>query len=73
MSIQRADFPEDLYIVVCRDDRISPRKAGPYVLATRQTFPTRAAAEAYRQTCARSRRPLVIAGRFHQLRIGGAQ
>lgn len=49
------------FIVVCTDD-------GVYYLATRRIFATRAIAEAYARTINPSRLPLVIEGRFHQLR-----
>jgi hypothetical protein len=58
-----AGHPDDLYIVVCTDD-------GRYVLATRQVFQTRMVAEAYAAGVAASRMPVVVAGRFHQLRLG---
>jgi hypothetical protein len=50
------------YIVVCTDD-------GSYYLATRQVFATLDDAYAYLATIAPSRTPLVIAGRFAQLRF----
>lgn len=56
---------EGTYIVVCTDE-------GQYVLATRQTFGTREAAQEYAATCSESRRPLVVEGRWHQLRGPGA-
>lgn len=52
----------DRYLVVCLDE-------GVYFIATRRVFATRAEAEVYAQTVAESRIPLVIAGRFHQLRF----
>jgi len=61
------DFPEDRFIVICRDDTIG-RLKGPYVLATRQTFGTRRAATGYARTVNLSRDPIVVSGRFHQLR-----
>ena len=58
-------LPGCAYIVVCTDD-------GHYVLATRQTFDELAEAVAYANTVADSRKPLVIEGRWDQLRGPGA-
>jgi hypothetical protein len=57
-------LPDENYIVVvvCTDQ-------GCYYLATRQVFATRAEAETYLLGVADSRHPLVIAGRFGQLRL----
>jgi hypothetical protein len=63
------DPTEPYYVVVCRNDRLSARKPGPYVLATRKVFTVEADAKAYAKTVAKSRQPLVIGGRFHQLRF----
>jgi hypothetical protein len=57
------------FIVVCRDDRTAHGDAGGYVLATRQVFADYASAAAYARTVNSSRDPLVIEGRFHELRI----
>lgn len=59
----------DVYIVVCRDDRDPDGTPGGYCLATRATFESAAEAERYAATVSPSREPLVIAGRFHQLRL----
>lgn len=56
------------YLVICRSDRLSAKKAGPYVLATRQIFATKDGADAYRKIINRSRQPLVVTGRFGELR-----
>lgn len=58
------------WIVVCRADKIGRRK-GPYVLTTRRVFPTEDEAKTYAQTINASRQPLVVEGRFHQLRFDG--
>lgn len=68
------------YIVICREDRPLPRlingawkhsrRKGAYSLATRQVFPTVDSATAYAKTCNPSREPLVVGGRFDQLRGG---
>lgn len=52
------------WIVICLD-------AGEYVLATRQLFANRADADDYANTCSQSRWPLVVEGRFAQLRLPG--
>ena len=64
------------YIVVCRADRIGadPAKGligrpGGYVLATRQVFATWPEAEKYRKTINYKRTPMVVNGRFSQLRL----
>lgn len=66
------DFPDDLFIVICRGDRRGRRKA-PYVLATRRTFATRDEGDKYAATVSPSRDPLVVSGRFHQLRFAQGQ
>ena len=57
-----------MYVVICRADRVGFRK-GPYVLATREVFPTLARAEAYARTVNGSRQPLVVEGRWRELRF----
>ena len=57
------------YLVICRADVIFDGTSGPYVLATRQVFPTREQAAEYAATIAHSREPIVVEGRFHQLRV----
>ena len=55
----------DTFAVVCTDQ-------GVYYLATREIFTTRDAADTYAATVNESRKPLVIAGDFRNLRIPGA-
>lgn len=57
----------DNYIVICLDQD----DAGflRYHLATRRIFLTWDEAERYRKTVAETRNPLVVTGRFLQLRI----
>lgn len=58
------------YVVIIRDDRRSEDDPpGDYILATRQVFPDRKSAEAWAQGIARGREPLVVEGRWHQLRL----
>jgi hypothetical protein len=57
----------EFYIVVCRDD-MNYGVRGEYVLATRQTFATLKEAARYAVTVNESREPLVVSGRFGQLR-----
>ncbi|HEY7192868.1 MAG TPA: hypothetical protein VH439_03930 [Gemmatimonadales bacterium] len=61
-------MPDSYFIVVCRADRTGRRK-GPYVLATRRVFATPDEANEYAGTINASRQPLVIEGRFGQLRL----
>lgn len=56
----------DTYIVICLD--IDAGGTAAYVLATRQTFATADAAQSYAATVAQSRTPLVVAGRWAELR-----
>jgi hypothetical protein len=65
-------LPGESFIVICRADKIGRRK-GPYVLATRRVFAERAEAALYAATVNSSRQPLVVAGRWHELRIGGSR
>lgn len=54
------------YVVACLDiDDTGMR----YVLATRRVFATAAEAHAYAATVNASRMPIVIGGRWHQLRF----
>ena len=62
----RRTLPGASFTVVCTED------GHGYVLATRQTFATREDAEEYAATCAPSRTPLVVEGRWAQLRGPGA-
>ena len=52
------------FVVVCTDE-------GVYCLATRQVFTSKGAAETYAATIGESRKPLVIGGRWSQLRFPG--
>ena len=54
------------FIVACKDTGAD--NVARYHLTTRQTFHSRAGADRYARTCSPSRDPLVIEGRFHQLR-----
>lgn len=58
----------DRWVVICRDDKVG-RRTPPYVLATRQVFGSREAAETYAATVHPSRKPLVIEGRWGELRL----
>ena len=55
------------YIIICRDDGTADQP-GPYILATRRVFTSRADAEDYARAFAHSREPLVVGGRWGQLR-----
>lgn len=55
------------YVVICRTDSVADQP-GPYVLATRQVFASREAADHYARVIARSREPIVIEGHWDQLR-----
>jgi hypothetical protein len=61
------------FIVICRDDvQQGPNgtiQPGPYMLATRQVFGSAAAAEDYAQGIARGRKPIVVEGRWAELRL----
>lgn len=61
-SIFREELNRDKFAVVCLE-------CDGYVLATRQVFFTREAAEAYASTVAQSRVPIVVAGPWGQLRV----
>lgn len=66
----------DCYIVVCREALpgvymgSKQRRRFYYELATRQTFSTGAEALTYARTVSASRKPIVVTGRFFQLRPG---
>jgi len=64
------DFADDLFIVICRADSDHAGNPGEYVLATRQVYATREAAQRYADGCAPSRDAIVVSGRWHQLRLG---
>jgi hypothetical protein len=57
------------YIVICREDRKDDGSPGDYTLSTRRVFATAEAAQMYLKGVCPSREPLVINGRFHQLRF----
>lgn len=63
-----SDFSGDRFVVICRADTVEGER-GAYVLATRQVFRSRLVAEAYANGVAESREPIVVAGRWHQLRL----
>ena len=56
------------FVVLCRADKVS-RKNGPYVLATRRVFRTWVDAEGYAAGIADARKPLVVEGRWQELRF----
>lgn len=56
------------FVVICRADAAPDGEPGPYELATRTVFPTRAAADQYATGLAAGRDPLVIRGRWCGLR-----
>ena len=56
--------PDLTFIVVCTD-------MGTWYLATRRVFATRDEADIYARSVNESRSPLVVAGRFGQLRVPG--
>lgn len=61
---------DDQFIVICRDaERVREHWEFPYTLATRRVFSTKDEAEAYATTVNASRVPLVVSGRFNQLRF----
>jgi len=60
-------FPD--FIVVCRSDRTPDGEKGEYVLATRRVFTSREVADHYAATINPSREPLVIRGRWFELRL----
>lgn len=57
---------EETYVVICRDDA-KDDQPGPYVLATRQTFASLAAAQNWARAIAPAREAIVVRGRWHQL------
>ena len=64
------DENEELYVVVCMGDAVEGYPRGAYELATRTVFASKVAAVAYAATLAISREPIVVQGRFGQLRFG---
>jgi hypothetical protein len=60
---------QERYVVIVKDTDVGiDGERTHYVLATRQVFGTEAEAETYAHTCATSRDPLVVAGRWFSLR-----
>jgi hypothetical protein len=57
------------YVIICRDDGTEDCP-GAYVLATRRVFADLATAEHHASTIATRRKPIIVAGRWHQLRFG---
>lgn len=58
----------ETYVVIGREDRKPLGEPGDYSLVTRQTFYTREAAAKYAATVHSSRAPIVVFGRFFDLR-----
>ena len=54
-------FPDDTFVVICKEQ-------GEYILATRRVFQTLEDAACYAAAIADSRDPMVIPGRWTQLR-----
>jgi hypothetical protein len=59
------------HLVVCREDRQEDGSPGKYTLATRRVFDSNEEAVEYSLGINSSREPLVIEGRFDQLRFSG--
>jgi hypothetical protein len=57
------------FIVIAREDLTADGEKGEYSLATREVFTCRKAADAYADGVSRSREPLVVVGRFSELRL----
>lgn len=55
------------FIVICREDSYDGGP-GDFTLATRTLFPTKEEAEKYASGIHESRQPLVVGGRFNELR-----
>ena len=56
------------YAVICRDDTTEDGNDGEYTLATRTLFTDRNVAEAYANGINPSRDPIVVSGRWTELR-----
>jgi len=56
------------FIVIAREDRKDDGEPGDYSLATRGVFQRRSEAEAYAKGISESRAPIVVEGRFQDLR-----
>jgi hypothetical protein len=61
-------LPEESYVVIAREDRQADGTQGRYTLATRAVFKTEQEAKDYADGISSSREPMVIPGRFGQLR-----
>jgi hypothetical protein len=59
----------ETFVVICRDDADRDGNPGPYILATRQVFGSAAAAENEAAGIARGREPIVVEGRWAELRL----
>ena len=68
------DYYRDFkFIVICREDKDpydGEAGKGRYTLATRQVFLSEKDADEFAKGINSSREPLVIPGRFHELRFG---
>ncbi len=62
--------PYMLHMVICRADTLDRQPLGDYVLATRQLFYSRVEAEQYARTISAAREPIIVWGRFGELRLG---
>ena len=60
----------DFYIVICMGDREEGFPRSAYELATRTVFASKEAAVEYAGSIAISREPIIVQGRFHDLRFG---
>lgn len=58
------------YVVICREDRKPDGTKGRYVLGTRTVFTNEEQAECYAKTIHGSREPIVVPGRWEDLRFG---
>lgn len=67
-SKQCAILPDETYVVIAREDRQPDGSPGRYTLATRATFKSEEAALSYAAGISSSREPLVVPGRFGELR-----
>jgi len=59
---------DEMFVVIAREDRTPVGTPGRYTLATRTIFKTVKEAEDYASGISTSREPMVIPGRFNQLR-----
>jgi len=70
-SKQCNNLPDEVYVVIAREDRQPDGSQGRYTLATRAFFKTEEKAKDYAVGISSSREPLVIPGRFNQMRKSG--